>query len=72
MHKNQSVIGYWLTARIARDPVPAGRAVAEMLALAAAGKLHGVVRHVFPLEAAADAHRAIGDRRTSGKVVLTV
>ena len=33
--------------------------------------IHGVVRHAFPLEQAGEAHRAVSDRRTVGKVVLT-
>jgi NADPH2:quinone reductase len=72
MHKNQSIIGYWLTGRLARDSRPAMDAVAGLLGLAGSGRIRAVVRHAFPLERAADAHRAISDRRTIGKVVLTV
>lgn len=75
MQRNQSVTGYWLTGRLRpRDGVesPAARIVAELLTLAGSGRLRGVVRHAFPLEQAADAHRAISARRTVGKVVLTV
>jgi NADPH2:quinone reductase len=75
MHKNQSVIGYWLTDRLALesgDGRANGKVVPHLLGLVEAGELRGVVRHAFPLEAAAEAHRAIGDRRTVGKVVLTV
>jgi NADPH2:quinone reductase len=72
---NQSVIGYWLTGRLRpRDGVgsSAARIVAELLTLAGRGQLRGVVRHAFPLEQAAEAHRAISSRATVGKVVLTV
>jgi NADPH:quinone reductase len=72
MHKNQSVIGYWLTGRLAQDGEPIRQTVAHLLKLAADGRLRGVVRHAFPLEGAAQAHRAISDRRTVGKVVLTI
>ena len=34
------------------------------------GKIKSVIRHVFPLEEAAEAHRAISGRHTTGKVVL--
>jgi NADPH2:quinone reductase len=71
MQKNQSITGYWLTGRLARNSVPLMHAVASLLELAGQGRIHAVVRHVFPLEKTADAHRAISDRRTVGKVVLT-
>jgi NADPH2:quinone reductase len=38
----------------------------------AEGQLKVIVKDVFPLEAAAEAHRAIEARRTVGKVVLQV
>jgi NADPH:quinone reductase len=72
MHKNQTISGYWLTGRLADDSGSVASVVARLLKLADAGQLHGVVRHAFALEDAADAHRAISDRRTVGKVVLTV
>ncbi|HET8658981.1 MAG TPA: NADPH:quinone oxidoreductase family protein [Micromonosporaceae bacterium] len=72
MQKNQSVTGYWLTGRLARDSRPVMDAVASLLELAGQGRIHAVVRHAFPLEKVADAHRAISDRGTVGKVVLTV
>ncbi len=71
MHKNQSVIGYWLTGRLERDGQAIADIVADLLKLAASGQVRGVVRHAFPLEDAAGAHRAISDRRTVGKVALT-
>jgi len=73
MAKNQSVVGYWLSSRLAPGTPEAaqGAGVARLLGLAAAGRLSAVVRHVFPLEDAALAHRAVGDRRTVGKVVIT-
>ncbi len=74
MQANQSVIGYWLTSRLnpgAGTPSPSGRIVAELLALAGSGQVHGIVTHAFALENAAEAHRAISARRTVGKVVLT-
>lgn len=71
MHKNQSVTGYWLTGRMTQDSKPITRIMASLLRLADEGKLRGIVRNAFPLEHAADAHRAISDRRSVGKVVLT-
>ncbi len=75
MLKNQSVAGYWLAGRLVaggtRPPVVAD-VVPRLLELAVAGQLHGVVRHEFALDGAAEAHRAVSDRLTVGKVVLTV
>jgi NADPH2:quinone reductase len=72
MQKNQTVAGYWLTSRLAADSQSVAEVVADLLKLADAGQLRGVVKHAFALEDAADAHRAISDRRTVGKVVLTI
>jgi len=69
MHKNQSVTGYWLSSRLARDGASAA-VVPQLLQLASEGKVKSIVRHVFPLEEAAEAHRAISSRNTMGKVVL--
>ncbi|NUP51487.1 MAG: NADPH:quinone oxidoreductase family protein [Catenulispora sp.] len=77
MRGNQSVIGYWLTGRLPAGPdAAAGHPIAgilrELVELTASGGLRPVLREAFPLERAADAHRAISDRRTVGKVVLTL
>jgi len=72
MQKNQAVSGYWLTGRLAHDPRPVMAAVAGVLDLATQGRMRAVVRHAYPLERVADAHRAISGRGTVGKVVLTV
>jgi NADPH:quinone reductase len=69
MHKNQSIVGYWLSSRLARDGASAA-VVPRLLQLAAEGRIKSVVRHAFPLEEAAGAHRAISGRHTTGKVVL--
>ena len=73
-HGNDSVVGYRLTSRLPLDddegPVARG-VVGARLSLAAAGRLRVVVSEVLPLQRATDAHRALSDRRTVGKVVLT-
>jgi NADPH:quinone reductase-like Zn-dependent oxidoreductase len=61
--------GYWLTSRLAQDGSSA-QAVPQLLELAGQGTIKSVIRHVFPLEEAAEAHRAISGRHTTGKVVL--
>jgi len=47
-------------------------ALAELVAFAAAGELVPHVGARFPLANAADAHRAMASRATSGKVVVTM
>lgn len=74
MHKNQSVVGYWLTSRLSQDgesDASTAQVVPRLLELVDEGRLRGVVRNVFPMERAADAHEAVSDRRSVGKVVLT-
>ncbi len=71
MHKNQSVVGYWLTAWMSRPDKTAEAAQALMQYLAS-GKLRIIVGHTFPLENAVEAHKTIAERKTTGKVVLTV
>ena len=67
--KGQTVGGYggpWIR------PGAAARAREAISDFLRDGSLKVVVGASFPLEDAADAHRAIEERRTSGKVVLTV
>lgn len=71
MYKNQSIIGYWLTAWMQRSNRIA-LAVSELMQYLAAGKLEIIVGQTFPLAEAAAAHQAIADRKTTGKVVLLV
>ena len=53
-------------------PDEATRLTGAALDLAAAGNLKAVIGQRFPLEAAADAHRAIEARATTGKTLLVV
>jgi NADPH2:quinone reductase len=68
LNKNHIVRGYWLTLES-----PAARAVyaAELLDHIKAGRLKIQVTE-FPLDQAAEAHKAIEGRKTTGKVVLTI
>jgi NADPH2:quinone reductase len=69
MYKNQSIIGYWLTAWLSR-PDRIAAASRDLMGYLASGKLHIIVGNTFPLAQAAEAHRAIAARKTTGKVVL--
>lgn len=71
MYKNQAIIGYWLTAQL-RRPDHIARAAMELMQYLISGKLEIVVGQTFPLAAAAEAHKAIAERKTTGKVVLLV
>jgi NADPH2:quinone reductase len=71
MYKNLSVIGYWLTAWMSR-PDRIAAATLDLMQYLATGNLHIIVGQTFPLADAAEAHRAIAERRTTGKVVLLV
>jgi NADPH:quinone reductase len=71
MYKNLSVVGYWLTAWMSR-PDRIAAAALELMQYLANGKLQIIVGQTYPLAEAAQAHRAIAERRTTGKVVLLV
>jgi len=69
MYKNQAIIGYWLTSQMQRTDHIAMAAM-ELIQYLIAGKLEIIVGQTFPLAEAAEAHRAIAERKTMGKVVL--
>jgi NADPH2:quinone reductase len=69
MAKNQAVIGYYLTPLLKRRDLCAPP-IAELASLAAAGVLKVVVGAKLPLADAAEAHRRMEARQTTGKVVL--
>jgi NADPH2:quinone reductase len=71
MYKNQSIIGYWLTSWLQRADRVAMAAL-ELMQYLNGGKLQIIVGNTFPLADAAEAHRAIAERKTTGKVVLLV
>ena len=69
---NQAIVGFAMPKLIAAKPELAGKAIQEMLGYVASGQLKIIAHHTFPLAEAAAAHRAIEERKTTGKVVLTV
>lgn len=71
MYKNQAIIGYWLTAWLQRADRVAVAAL-ELMQYLNGGQLQIIVGNTFPLADAAEAHRAIAERKTTGKVVLLV
>ena len=71
MYKNQAIIGYWLTSQLRRTDRVAAAAM-ELMQFLASGKVEIIVGQTFPLAEAAEAHRAIAERKTVGKVVLLI
>ena len=66
--KNQSLTGFALPTLLTPEGVKAG--LAELFDLAVRGQLKVTIGGTYPLERAADAHRALEERRTTGKLVL--
>ena len=68
MEKNHTIRGYWLMNESVENRI---RFTKELLEHIGAGRLKIQVTE-FPLEQAREAHEAIENRKTTGKVVLTV
>ena len=66
--RNQSLTGFALAPLLTPDGLRT--ALSELFDLAARELLRITVGGVFPLAAAADAHRALESRGTTGKLVL--
>jgi NADPH:quinone reductase len=70
MAHSTAVIGFWL-AHCFRDPARwLDGPVTELLAMMADGRLRAVLGGTYALGEAADAHRALRDRTSTGKLVL--
>jgi NADPH2:quinone reductase len=66
--QNQSLRGFALLALLSPDVLSAS--LAELFQLAASGELQVAIGGRFPLDQAAEAHRLLDERRSTGKVVL--
>jgi NADPH2:quinone reductase len=69
MSRSTAVIGFWLV-HIAQRPYLLAEAVTDLMNLIADGSIRPIVGETYPLERAADAHRALLDRSSIGKLVL--
>jgi NADPH2:quinone reductase len=69
MARSTAVIGFWLV-HVVQRPQLLAQAVVDLLALIADGSIRPVVGATYPLDRAADAHRALLDRSSVGKLVL--
>ena len=66
--KNQSVTGFALAPLLTVENLRTG--LAELFDLAVRGRLKVTIGESFPLDHAADAHRALESRKSIGKIVL--
>jgi NADPH2:quinone reductase len=69
MHGSKTIAGFWL-ANCFGMKVMMHDVIAELFELVAAGKLRPIVGATYPLSKAADAHRAMLARETTGKIAL--
>jgi NADPH2:quinone reductase len=67
--RGQAVIGFYL-GQFLRDRPLIDATLAEFASFVASGRLHVDIGAVLPLAAAADAHRRLESRQTTGKIVL--
>jgi NADPH2:quinone reductase len=68
--RNIGVHGFYLGRLIGRDPELVGRAAQDVVRLWQSGAVRPIVGAEYPLEQAAEAHRLIESRQSTGKVVL--
>jgi len=68
--RNIGVHGFYLGRLIGRDPELVARAATDVLRLWESGAVRPIVGAELPLEEAAEAHRLIESRQSTGKVVL--
>jgi NADPH:quinone reductase len=69
MGRSTAVIGFWLV-HIVQRPALLAAAVTDLLGMMADGSIRPVIGETYPLARAADAHRALLDRSSVGKLIL--
>jgi len=68
--RNVGVQGFYLGRLMQREPEVVREAATDLLRLWSAGQVRPIIGSTFPLAEAAEAHRLVESRRSSGKVVL--
>jgi NADPH2:quinone reductase len=69
MSRSTAVIGFWLM-HVVQRPYLLAEAVTDLMGLIADRSIRPVIGKTYPLDRAADAHRALLDRTSVGKLVL--
>jgi len=69
MARSTAVIGFWLV-HVVQRPALLAAAVTDLLGMLDRGELRAVIGDSYSLDAAADAHRALLDRSSVGKLIL--
>jgi NADPH2:quinone reductase len=69
MRRSTAVIGFWLI-HVAQRPYLLAEAVTDLMGLIADKSIRPVVARTYPLDKAGDAHRALLDRSSVGKLVI--
>lgn len=69
MRRSRAVVGFWLMHCIGH-PKMVDEALADLFARVASGQLRAVVGRTYPLDEAPEAHAAMQERRTTGKILL--
>jgi NADPH2:quinone reductase len=69
MKNSRAVVGFWINHLLARHDL-ARETTARVLEAAAAGELKTVIGGIHPLSGAAEVHRQMAARRTTGKMLL--
>ncbi len=69
MARSTAVIGFWL-AHLVQRPALLAQAVNDLLAMIDAGELRPVIGGRYRLDDVADAHRALLERTSTGKLVI--
>jgi NADPH:quinone reductase len=70
LQTSKSVLGFWLVALIARRRDLIQSMTADLFGAVASGELEVVIGNTYPLSEAAQAHKDIQERRTTGKLLL--
>ena len=69
MHGSKTISGFWLANCFGKKELMSD-VITELFELVADGKLRPIIGATFPLSKAADAHRAMLARATTGKIAL--
>jgi NADPH:quinone reductase len=70
LQTSESVLGFWLVPLIAQRRDLIQSMTADLLGAVASGELEVVIGNTYPLSEAAQAHKDLQERRTTGKLLL--